>query len=121
MKITTDFHSHILPGADHGSDSVETSRGQLDLIGKYGVKRVVATPHFYPQQDNVDTFLDRRRKCAAALAEVMREGDPAVMLGAEVLICEGIDRMSGLDKLTVAGTNCILLEMPMTRWRDELY
>ena len=26
-----DFHSHILPRADHGSDSVETSLKQLKL------------------------------------------------------------------------------------------
>ncbi len=121
MKISTDFHSHILPGADHGSDGVETSRGQLDLIARYGIKRVVATPHFYPSEDNLETFLYRREKCALALAGAMREGDPQVLLGAEVLICEGIDRMLGLEKLAVSGTKCLLLEMPLSRWSSSLY
>ena len=42
----TDFHSHVLPGADHGSDSVETSERQLELVDGAGIDRVVAAPHF---------------------------------------------------------------------------
>ena len=38
----TDFHSHVLPGADHGSDSVETSERQLELLNGAGIDRVVA-------------------------------------------------------------------------------
>ncbi len=119
--ITVDFHSHILPGADHGSDSVKTSRGQLDLIAAAGIRRVVATPHFYPMSDNLDTFLSRRSETAGKLKAVMRPGDPSVHLGAEVLICEGIERMEGLDKLAVYGTKSILLEMPMSKWSDALF
>ena len=120
-KITTDFHSHILPGADHGSDSVEMSVKQLGLISSYGIKRVVATPHFYPTSDNLALFLERRAECAAALAERLRPEDPTVFLGAEVQICAGLDRMEGLEQLAVAGTNCILLEMPMIKWTDAIY
>lgn len=43
------------------------------------------------------------------------------MLGAEVLVCDGIERMEGLEKLAVYGTNCILLEMPTTKWNDVTY
>ncbi len=121
IVITTDFHSHILPGADHGSDGIKTSRGQLDVISSHGIKRVVATPHFYPTADNVNTFLKRRGECADALRSVMHEGDPEILLGAEVLICDGIERMDGLESLAVDGTKCILLEMPMTRWTDRTY
>ncbi|MBE6563029.1 MAG: histidinol-phosphatase [Ruminococcaceae bacterium] len=115
-NLTTDFHSHILPGADHGSRGIEVSVKQLDLIASYGIKRVVATPHFYPERDNVDSFLERRTECARLLKANIREGHPDVFLGAEVLVCDGIERMEGLEKLTVYGTNCILLEMPMTKW-----
>ena len=119
--IRTDFHSHILPGADHGSSGIDTSRKQLDIIAAHGIKTVVATPHFYPTSDNVNLFLERRSDSARTLKFAMREGDPRVLLGAEVLICDGIDRMEGLEKLTVYGTKCILLEMPMTRWTDRTY
>ena len=118
--ITTDFHAHILPGADHGSDSVKTSLGQLALISAAGIRRVVATPHFYPTSDNVDVFLDRRNRCARALKDAMQPGSPSIMLGAEVLVCDKIDTMLGIERLAVHGTKCILLEMPMTRWSDKI-
>ncbi len=121
IMITSDFHSHILPGADHGSASVETSLAQVKLISSAGVRRVVATPHFYPMADNVDSFLARRSACAARLAQALPDGSPDILLGAEVLVCEGIDRMEGLDTLAVRGTRTILLEMPMTKWSDKTF
>ena len=41
----TDFHAHILPGADHGSDGMETSLTQLALAEAAGVDTIIATPH----------------------------------------------------------------------------
>lgn len=119
--LTTDFHAHILPGADHGSTGVEMSVKQLEIISSFGIKRVVATPHFYPMRDNVDLFIERRTDSARLLKSVMTEGHPDVLLGAEVLVCDGIERMEGLEKLAVYGTNCILLEMPTTKWTDTTF
>lgn len=117
----TDFHAHILPGADHGSDSLETSAEQLKILYSAGVRRVVATPHFYPNAVSVETFLKKRSKTIAALSELPGEGIPKVYVGAEVLVCPGIDRMPGLEKLCICGTDVILLEMPFTKWSEELY
>ena len=33
-----DFHAHILPGCDHGSDGWRTSRQQLKLAREAGVE-----------------------------------------------------------------------------------
>ncbi len=45
LPVTTDIHSHILPGIDDGSPDIETSlhliRGLYDL----GIRRSIATPH----------------------------------------------------------------------------
>ena len=38
----TDFHSHLLPGIDDGSDSVETSLAMLELWREQGISRVCA-------------------------------------------------------------------------------
>lgn len=43
-----DFHSHILPKADHGSESVEMSLMQLYCAEKAGVDTIVATPPLLP-------------------------------------------------------------------------
>ncbi len=120
-NLTVDFHSHILPGADHGSSGIGISVKQLEIIASYGIKTVVATPHFYPMRDNVDLFLQRRTDCARLLRSKLTREHPNVLLGAEVLVCDGIERMEGLEKLTVYGTNCILLEMPTTKWGDTTF
>ena len=118
--VTTDFHSHILPRADHGSDSVGTSIRQLEIMASFGIKRVAATPHFYPMSDSVEMFLKRREKCASELSSHMKDDLPTVYLGAEVLVCEGMEAMGGIEKLTLSGTNCMLLEMPVTKWSSRL-
>ena len=109
-----DFHAHVLPGVDHGSDSLDNSLLQLDLAAKSGVKRVVATPHFYPDRHSVEDFLDFRHRAFSSLCSAVSEAHPALSLGAEVLICDGIERLSGLSELCVKGTNVILLELPFT-------
>ena len=40
-----DIHSHILPGIDDGSESMETSIEMLLTAAQSGVKSIVATPH----------------------------------------------------------------------------
>ena len=55
-----DFHSHILPGIDDGSRSLETSLEMLRLSRKQGVDYIVATPHFYAMKDRTQEFFERR-------------------------------------------------------------
>lgn len=110
-----DFHSHILPRADHGSDSVETSLSQVKMMLASGTDTVVATPHFYPHRENTDAFLTRRARTAKKLCDALPpEQADRIRVGAEVLICPGIEEMEGLEMLTLAGTDVILLEMPFT-------
>lgn len=122
MTEIIDFHAHILPGADHGSKSIETSLKQLALMKSAGVTTVVATPHFYPTSMNVEDFLHMRKKCEETLAssEAKNMGIH-VVAAAEVLVCEEMEHMKGLEKLRIPGTDCMLLEMPTTRWSSELY
>lgn len=57
-----DIHSHILPGIDDGSRSVEKTLEMLELCAKNGVDEMIATPHFYAHEDKVDRFLLRRQQ-----------------------------------------------------------
>ncbi|RYF87963.1 MAG: hypothetical protein EOO03_09495 [Chitinophagaceae bacterium] len=45
FPITTDMHSHILPGIDDGSPDVETSVALVKGLMALGLTRSVATPH----------------------------------------------------------------------------
>ena len=49
MDRRVDFHSHILPGVDDGSRSVEESLEMLRAEARQGIGTVVATPPFLRQ------------------------------------------------------------------------
>ena len=119
----TDFHSHILPGVDDGSKSVEMSLAMLRALAEQGIERVVATPHFYPKRDNPECFLQRRREACDRLREAVsgEPGFPELVLGAEVYYFPGISHSDVLQSLTIAGKRCILIEMPPAPWTESMY
>ena len=114
-----DFHAHILPRADHGSSSVDISIFQLNSAKKSGVQKIIATPHFYPNEHFIDSFLRKRNKSYEALLPYLTDELPEVKVGAEVLLCANIDKLPGIEKLCVYGTNVLLIELPFTGYSDE--
>ena len=115
-----DFHAHILPGCDHGSDGWRTSRRQLKLAREAGVDLICATSHFYGHRTSVERFLQKRQRCYEGLMAHVPQGSPRVLLGAEVLAFEGIERTPDLEALRLQGTKLLLLEMPFCRWSPGL-
>ena len=113
-----DFHAHILPHVDHGSFSTETTIAQLEFAVSAGVKRIVATPHFYPHEENPEHFVERRNAYYKRLLERIPDNSPDIKLGAEVLICDNIEEMPMLEQLCIAGTKVLLLELPFTDFSD---
>ena len=114
-----DFHSHILPYADHGSSSIDVSLAQLSLANEHGVKRIVLTPHYYPHSENPESFIARREKCYNKLLSNLKDGFPDVRLGAEVLICDNIEEIPHLEDLCIRGTKILLLELPFVDFLDS--
>lgn len=118
-----DFHTHVLPGIDDGSASVEESASMLRVEAGQGIRYVIATPHFYPQHDTPRRFLERRaRAMAQLLGEMPPEHDlPQVILGAEVYFFRGMSQSDQLERLTIGEKSCILIEMPPPPWTEEMY
>ena len=112
-----DFHAHILPGADHGSDSIETSLWQINSARNVGVNRIIATPHFYPHRHSVKSFIERRNKAYNILAPHLPP-DMEIRLGAEALICTGFERLPDMELLFIEGTKTILIELPFDNFDD---
>lgn len=121
MDITFDYHSHILPGCDHGSDGIKTSLKQIEMAEGAGIKTICATPHFYPHKESVEAFLSRRQRTYEALKANLPEGAPEIILGAEVLICDGMDQLDGLDRLCRQGAKELLLELPFYKWPESVW
>lgn len=112
MVDICDFHSHILPMADHGSTSPEHTAKQLALARTHGVCRIFATPHFYPHVEDVKSFIARVDDSYARLMAIEMDNKPEVRLGAEVLLCPGVEKLPNLERLAIRGTKTILLELP---------
>ena len=115
-----DWHSHILPKMDDGSRSVSESISLLAMQAEQGVRTVIATPHFYANDETVESFLKRRKESFACLQEVLPEKMPKIVLGAEVRYYRGISRLSELKALRVEGSKILLLEMPETKWSEDV-
>lgn len=123
MSIVTDFHSHILPGIDDGSKNLAQSMAMLRLEAEQGVGRVVATPHFYPQYDTPERFINRRSRAEQLLRQAMQEEPdlPELYVGAEVYYFPGISQSDAISSLTISGTRFLLIEMPPPPWTEAMY
>lgn len=123
MSGIIDFHTHILPGIDDGSASLEESIALLKLEAEQGIRHVVATPHFYPRYDDPRTFFGRRAEAEALLREEMEKhpGLPELTVGAEVHFFQGMSHSDILPGLTIGGKRCILIEMPGVPWSESMY
>jgi protein-tyrosine phosphatase len=113
-----DFHAHILPGADHGSDGIETSMRQLEIAEETKISCIVATPHFYPERHGTKSFFLRREEALSALLPF--SGELRIVCGAEVGMCEGIENFPELDRLKIGESSAILIEMPDFIWSEGL-
>ena len=120
----TEYHCHILPNIDDGSRSVEMSLEMIKAMRAQGVSRIVATPHFYAHREkSVAAFLKKRR---AALEKLVK-ADPScsdILTGAEVSVEQGLSSLADVEKLRIANTDYILLELPYApfsnRFLDEI-
>lgn len=121
--MIADFHSHVLPGVDDGSSSLEETLALLRIEAGQGIQHIVATPHFYPQHDDLERFLARRERAEKSLRESLRKepGLPTITVGAEVYFFPGISDSEALKWLTIGNKRFILLEMQHVPWGSNVY
>lgn len=121
MEIV-DFHSHVLPGIDDGSRNIEETMLLMETEHGQGVGQIVATPHFYAQEDPVEEFLVRRQNALGLVREAAagREDVPGLFLGAEAYYFPGMGKAEMLPKLCIEGTRAILVEMPFCQWNSSI-
>lgn len=115
-----DWHSHVLPALDDGASDVNESIKLVRLLNSQGVGTIIATPHFYADDESVESFLNRRNIAYEDLKNELDEKSPKIILGAEVRYYQGISRLTELDALRIEGSKLLLLEMPMSRWTEYM-
>lgn len=103
-----DLHSHLLPGVDDGSRSVEQSVRVLAAFAAKGITDVACTPHLLAS--NVEKgWLDKHE---AAWAELSPRVPPGIRIhrGAEVMLDRPIPVAVGERKVTLGGSRYLLVE-----------
>lgn len=109
-----DIHTHVLPGIDDGSESLEVSVHILEKMASLGFKYVVATPHYITGS----SFKCNNEKKTSLIKELQKELDDkgidiTIFLGNEVYIDHEI--LSLIDKNEIAvinGNKYLLIELP---------
>ncbi len=110
-EILVDMHSHLIPGIDDGSKSMEESIELIKALYNLGYKKLITTPHiqtdrYKNNRDIILSGLDSLRN------EVEKEKIPIELdAAAEYLIDDGFtDKMSKGGLLTF-GKNYLLVEL----------
>lgn len=122
-----DFHTHILPGIDDGSQDVDMTKAILIEEHRQGVGLIAATPHFYAHRMSVEGFLERRTEAMAQTRQVCRSFEqeqgralPEIIAGAEVYYFPGMGKAGAIPKLCIGDTRCLLLELPFEQWGNDV-
>ena len=104
-----DIHTHLLPGVDDGSPSVDASVPVLQRYGQQGVDVLVCTPHLRASDAprmSPDTYAEVFATLTAAAPE-----RPALKLGWEIMLdMPGVDLRA--PHLHLGGSSAALVEFP---------
>lgn len=107
-----DLHTHILPYLDDGAEDLEITIEMLRSMIDSGVHHVVATPHFNPSSDDLDTFLNNRRQSLDLVLNIVSELSLNIHVysGAEIMLSSDIIQMD-LSPFTIANSDYVLIEL----------
>lgn len=110
-----DLHSHLLPGIDDGSKTIEESIDLLRKMSNEGIKEIVVTPHYI---ENSNYTCNNRKKKALLnkLKKKLKEEniDITLYIGNEIYFANNIVEL--LEKKEIISLNeskYILFEFPM--------
>lgn len=122
-EMIIDIHTHVLPEVDDGAKDLQMSLEMLVESAKAGVKKVIATPHYYPWKENVSAEIVRQA------CEFMQEKLFADY-GVEMEIYPGHEIFYSTDVLkdlkngkvlTLANSRYVLLEFDLTTSFSVIY
>ena len=120
-----DFHSHILPAFDDGSESLSMSMKMLQSAGRQGITHLISTSHCYPTTpESVDRFIyarDRALSLVQSEAKKSKQPVPKILSGCELNLRVDFRDFPQLDALCIEGTNYLMIEMPYGKWEEWMF
>lgn len=112
LFYATDVHCHILPGVDHGSQSVEQSLEMLRAEREMGITRVVLTSHVTAEtfENTPDTLRPAFELLKQAVADTEDLCHMQLFLSAEYRMDEFWDKQYAMGNQIAMPGNYILME-----------
>ena len=112
--ITTELHSHLIPGIDDGVQSLEESLAVLRYLAEKGYKKVITTPHimgdFY--KNGPENILPGLELLRTAIKE--EQIDLQLEAAAEYMIDDAFEQKIKSGELLTFGNRHVLIELPFT-------
>lgn len=105
-----DMHAHWLPGIDDGADTPETTMTLVGRLYELGYRKLIATPHVYPDlYDNTSATI---RTAFEAVESDIRSSWPDLEIGfaAEYFIDERFDKLIAERSLLTFSGDRVLVE-----------
>jgi tyrosine-protein phosphatase YwqE len=109
--LEVDMHSHLIPGIDDGSKSMEESLELIQRLSSYGLRKIITTPHimseYYKNNPEIISMgLEDLRKAVKAEGISIEIEAAAEYYMDEILL----EKIKGGEKLLTFGENYILVE-----------
>jgi tyrosine-protein phosphatase YwqE len=117
-----DIHSHLIPGIDDGSKSVEESISLLKKMRSFGIKNFVVTPHIMKGvwENSADTILPKLQLIKNNLAD-NGLSDITIRAAAEYMLDENFNILLEQKQLLPIKDQLLLIEMSYLNPPVNLY
>lgn len=109
-----DFHTHILPHVDDGSQDLQVSEKMLKSLQEQGVDSVVLTPHFYTDRESLPSFLDRRALAVRELQPIADKLGLWIFPACEMYFTDYIFHYEDISELCLLQKKYLLIEFPFS-------
>ena len=108
-----DFHNHILPKIDDGSNSIEMSLDMLKIAYQQGIKEVVNTVHFqHPKVDGIEISYDIIQEKTLILQKKLDQNNIPIRIhiGSEVFYLPNLMQIKDDPLATIGNGKYMLIE-----------